>query len=314
MNLEADGIAGMLAEYEADYHTGMDVRRMAQLLYEETCGYPFLVSRLCKLMDEEIAGSGNFPEKKMAWTCAGFLEAVRILLGEKNTLFESMVNKLHELPELKEIIYGILFTGKESSYNALNQVIGTAEMLGFIKNANGVVAIANRIFETVFYDLFLTSAEAWSTDIYKAAIQDKNQFIHAGHLNMELVLERFVTHFDDLYGDRPDKFREEDGRRYFLLYLRPIINGTGNYYVESRTRNMERTDVIVDYRGEQMVVELKIRRGNAYHERGEEQLMEYLEHYHLKKGYMLSYNFIRNKEAGVRRIVLGDKVLVEAVV
>ena len=42
--------------------------------------------------------------------------------------------------------------------------------------------------------------------------------------------------------------------------------------------------------------------------------MEYLEHYHLKKGYMLSYNFNRNKEAGVRRIVLGDKVLVEAVV
>ena len=224
------------------------------------------------------------------------------------------MNKLHELPELKEIIYGILFTGKESSYNALNQVIGTAEMLGFIKNANGVVAIANRIFETVFYDLFLTSAEAWSTDIYKAAIQDKNQFIHDGHLNMELVLERFVTHFDDLYGDRPDKFREEDGRRYFLLYLRPIINGTGNYYVESRTRNMERTDVIVDYRGEQMVVELKIWRGNAYHERGEEQLMEYLDYYHLKKGYMLSYNFNRNKEAGVRRIVLGDKVLVEAVV
>lgn len=77
---------------------------------------------------------------------------------------------------------------------------------------------------------------------------------------------------------------------------------------------MERTDVIVDYRGEQMVVGLKIWRGNAYHERGEEQLMEYLEHYHLKKGYMLSYNFNRNKEAGVRRIVLSDKVLVEAVV
>lgn len=131
---------------------------------------------------------------------------------------------------------------------------------------------------------------------------------------MRLILEKFVMHFDEIYGDRQQTFIEEDGRRYFLLYLRPIINGAGNYYVESRTRNMERTDVIVDYRGEQMVVELKIWRGNAYHERGEEQLMEYLEHYHLKKGYMLSYNFNRNKEAGVRRIVLSDKVLVEAVV
>lgn len=131
---------------------------------------------------------------------------------------------------------------------------------------------------------------------------------------MDLLLERFVTHFDELYGDQPDKFKEEDGRRYFLLYLRSIINGTGNYYVESRTRNMERTDVIIDYRGEQSIVELKIWRGNAYHERGEEQLLEYLEHYHLKKGYMPSFNFNKKKEVGVKRMVLEDKVLVEAVV
>ena len=34
--------------------------------------------------------------------------------------------------------------------------------------------------------------------------------------------------FCDLYGDYPDQFKEEDGRRFFLLYLKPIINGTGN--------------------------------------------------------------------------------------
>ena len=74
-------------------------------------------------------------------------------------------------------------------------------------------------------------------------------------INMDLLLEKFVTHFGDLYGNHPDQFKEEDGRRYFLLYLKPIINGTGNYYIESRTRNMERTDVIIDYRGEQIVIE-----------------------------------------------------------
>ena len=177
-----------------------------------------------------------------------------------------------------------------------------------------MIVIANRIFETVFYNLFLTSAENRDTDIYKASIQDKNQFIYAGHLNMDLLLEKFVKHFDDLYGDCSDIFKEEDGRKYFLLYLRPIINGTGNYYVESRTRNMERTDVIVDYRGEKIVIELKIWRGNAYNERGERQLIDYLEHYHLKKGYMLSFNFNKNKKTGVNRVVLGDKVLIEAVV
>ena len=40
--------------------------------------------------------------------------------------------------------------------------------------------------------------------------------------------------------------------------LKPIINGTGNYYLEAQTRDERRTDVIVDYLGEQFIVELKI--------------------------------------------------------
>ena len=48
-----------------------------------------------------------------------------------------------------------------------------------------------------------------------------------------------------------------------------IINGTGNYYIEARTRNDERTDMIIDYLGHQYVIEMKIWRGNAYNERGE---------------------------------------------
>ena len=131
---------------------------------------------------------------------------------------------------------------------------------------------------------------------------------------MKLILEKFVIHFNDLFGDQESKFHEDDGRRYFLLYLRPIINGTGNYYIEAQTRNMERTDVIVDYQGEQFVIEMKVWRGNAYNTRGEAQLSDYLDYYYLKKGYMLSFNFNKKKEIGVKDIVFGDKLLVEAVV
>lgn len=314
MNFQAQEIAGMLKEYDEDYLLGMDVEEIAAMLFAYTSGYPFLVSRLCKLMDEQVAGSEGYLDKKAAWTHTGFLEAVKILLNEKNTLFESMVHKMYEYPELEEMVYSILFTGKEIPYHSLNYILELATMLGFIKNERGTVAIANRIFEMVFYNWFLTSAEVQVTDIYKEAVRDKNQFINSGHLNMELLLEKYVVHFNDLYGDRPDTFKEEDGRRYFLLYLRPIINGVGNYYIEAETRNMERTDVIIDYRGEQFVIELKIWRGNAYHERGEKQLRDYLEYYHLEKGYMLSYNFNKKKEIGVKHRKVGNKILVEAVV
>lgn len=42
--------------------------------------------------------------------------------------------------------------------------------------------------------------------------------------------------------------------------------------------------------------------------------MEYLNHYHLEKGYVLSFNFNKKKQVGLKHIRLGDKLLVEAVV
>jgi hypothetical protein len=159
MRFSQEEIEGMLKDYEEDHDTGMDTRKMAERIYDHTAGYPFLVSKICKIIDEEIAGSEDFPDEKAAWTYEGFLEADRILLGEKNVLFESMVNKLYDFPELKDMVYSILFTGKEIPYFALNQTIELAELFGFIKNDNGAAVIANRVFEMVFYKLFLKSPE-----------------------------------------------------------------------------------------------------------------------------------------------------------
>ncbi len=314
MSFSVKDIEGMLFDYENDNRTGMSIRKMAQMLYDYTDGYPFLVSRLCKLIDEHVAGDAVFPDKSSAWTKEGMLEAVNILLHEKNTLFDSLIGKIDAYMELREMIHALLFRGQSILYNPDDGITELAMMFGFVKIEDGNVRVANRIFETRLYNYFLTTARVQGSDMYKAATLDKNQFVENGHLNMRLVLEKFVRHFDDLYGDQNQEFYEEDGRRYFLLYLRPIINGRGNYYIEAQTRNRERTDVIVDYGGEQIVVELKLWHGNAYNLRGEAQLLDYLEYYHLDKGYMLSFNFNKHKEIGIKEITINSKTLIEAVV
>ncbi len=313
MSFSVQDIAGMLAEYENDYKTGMNIELISKLIYDYTSGYPFLVSRICKLIDERITGSQNYFDRKAAWTKAGILEAVKLLLSEKNTLFESLVNKLIDYPQLKKLIYSILFEGKEITYNTDNYVIDIASMFGFVKNVQGILTVSNRVFEIRLYNLFLSEEEN-ENQMFLAGITEKNQFIQNGRLNMREILRKFVVHWEDLYNTMDEKFIEDNGRKFFLLYLKPIINGTGNYYIESQTRNNRRTDVIVDYKGEQFVIEMKIWRGEVYHKRGELQLSEYLEYYHLKEGYMISFNFNKKKQTGVREIKLGDKILIEAVV
>lgn len=315
MGFSREEIAGMLKEYETDWNTGMNIEEMSGLIYDYTSGYPYLVSALCKNMDEKVIGTENYYERRAVWTKEGFMEAVKCILSEKSPLFESLINKLNDYPELKEVIYCLLFQGQSVAYNADNMATDMLLMFGFIKVEQGMIQIANRIFETRLYNYFLTLPKAQSGEIYKLALRNKEQFIQNGRLDMTRILEKFVVHFNDIYGERDERFVEEDGRRYFMLYLKPIINGVGNCYVEAQTRNQERTDMIIDYLGEQFIVELKIWRGNAYRERGEEQLSGYLDYFHLNKGYMLSFNFNKKKEIGVKEIVLKDsKVLIEAVV
>ena len=95
--------------------------------------------------------------------------------------------------------------------------------------------------------LNLFTAEASGSDVYSQGGSDRNGFIKNGLLNMDLVLKKFVEYFTEICSEKDAKFVEKYGRKFFLLYLKPIINGTGNYYLEAQTRDERRTDVIVDY-------------------------------------------------------------------
>lgn len=185
MSFSIQDIAGMLKEYESDYGTGMKINEIAGLIYDYTAGYPYMVSYLCKFLDERLPGKEDFPDRSAAWTKEGMVEAVKDLVGKPNTLADDMVKKLADYPQLRQMMKDILFNGGEYLYNSLNSVIRMAAMFGLIKEQAGHVVIANRIMETQLYNLFL-SEEYMDSMSYKAAVLDKNQFIENGFLNMEL--------------------------------------------------------------------------------------------------------------------------------
>ena len=45
-----------------------------------------------------------------------------------------------------------------------------------------------------------------------------------------------------------------------------------------------------------------------------QQIIEYMDYFGLAMGYMLSFNFNKNKESGVKQVYVGDKLLYEATV
>lgn len=311
MSLSESGIKGMLEEYEADHHTGMDMAGMARQIREYTNGYPFLVSRICQLIAEQVRDeAGQSP----VWSQFGLDEAIKLLLSENNTLFQSLTKNLNNCPNLRAAIRSILMEGTKITYNAQQDEIVQMQMYGLIRNDHNIVRVANRIFETMLYNLFLSEEELKNNVFSRAGDLAKNQFVMDGRLNVRLILERFIETYTEIFGPLKERFKEKDGREHFLLYLKPIINGTGNYYIEAQTRDQTRTDVIIDYLGQRSIIELKIWRGSRYNSKGEQQISEYLDYYGLSTGYMLSFNFNESKKPGVKRVEIGDKVLFEGTV
>ena len=313
MSLSIEGIKGMLDEYEADHNTGMDTAEIAKEIREYTNGYPYLVSRICQIIDEKLIPE-PFNDLTQAWTEYGIDEAVKRILQEDNTFFDSVMGKLVNMPELKESLRNILMRGETVAYLPDDEEQRLLRMYGFIYNNHNTVAVSNKIFEMRLYNYFIGESRK-NEDLKQLAAADKTTFRRAdGTLDIRLIMEHFIEEHNRIHKGETRKFLEQEGRERFLTYLSPIINGTGTYSIEEQTRDHKRMDVVVHYLGKRYIIEMKIWHGAKYNEDGEKQVIGYLDYFGLRIGYMLSFCFNKNKKTGVEEIKLGDKILIEGIV
>ncbi len=314
MSLSVYGIRGMLDEYEADHHTGMDTAIIAGNIRAYTNGYPYLVSRICEVIDEKLVPE-RFDSLQKAWTSYGVDEAVKMILSETgNSLFDSLTGKLTNYPDLKDKLRRILLRGEAFAWLPYDEEQQQLFMYGFIRNNHNTVAVSNRMFEMLLYTHFIGESNH-NNELKQNASEIKSIFVaEDGWLDVPKIMEHFIRVHHRIHKEDSEKFLEEEGRERFITYIAAVINGTGTYSIEEQTRDHRRMDLVIHYLGRRYIVELKIWRGERYNEEGEKQICDYLDYFGLSTGYMLSFNFNKNKKPGVYPIHIGEKLLYEGVV
>jgi hypothetical protein len=283
-------IATMLRQYEADYQTGMDILEIAREIYEYTSGYPYLVSSICRYIDEML---------NKDWSSKGVQEAVKLVLSEGSTLFDDVIKNLESNQDLYQYIYELLIMGVAKKYSVNNLVLAWGIMFGFLKKNNeDKIVVANRIFELQIADYFVEK-DALKHHNKSVSGVLRQDVVENGHFNMELCLRKFAEHYRQLFTEADIPFLERHGRLIFLSYLQPLINGAGFYHIESQLTDLRRMDIVVDYCSQQFIIELKLWRGKAAHQEVYTQLAAYLRDKGAQEGYLLSFDFRR--EAKKRR-------------
>ena len=190
-------------------------------------------------------------------------------------------------------MYSVSVNSVSYSFSLLHPMVNMGNMFSYIRNKDGHVVIHNLIFEEALF-LYFTLDYAIKNSSKLSPFQ--LNYVRNGHLNMEHVITRFADLMHQEYRKNDTEFLEHQGRLIFLSFLKPIINGTGFYYVEPQTRDNRRMDLVVTYDRQEFIIELKIWHGDKYEEKGRDQLSGYLATRGLNEGFLVTFDFSKDKQ------------------
>jgi hypothetical protein len=281
MSFSAKEIETMLVAYENDHHTGVNISEIAKEIHFYTSGYPYLVSRICLLIETKLDRN---------WTAMGVQEAIKLILNEESTLFDDMIKKSEENPDLGFLLFDLTVGRIKYPYNVDDPVMKFGLMFGFLSRKTDGLQIHNRIFEIRITDYFIAkNLRNWRER--NIAQSPANEIIKNNVFDMELCLTKFKRHYSEIYTDKDLNFLERDGKLLFLTYLKPLINGAGFYHFEPETRDHGKIDLVIDFLKQQFILELKIWNGDSKHKDAYEQLANYLKSKNMDSGYLLTFDF-----------------------
>jgi len=302
MSFNPAEISTMLADYSNDKNIEMDIPAIADRLYYYTSGYPYLVSKMCKVIDEIL-----IPEKRAEkWNLEAIDTSFRYLINKAytTTLFDDMIKNLENNSLLYDFVFEVLMGSKSFTYDVDNPEINLAAVYGIIGMEKNLVKIHNLIFEQRL-SLYMASKLTTSQTYYIP--NSDPEYFNDHNLDIQTIFLRFRTFMRENYSQRDEKFIEREGRLLFLAFLKPILNGKGFEFKEPVVGDERRMDIVIVYENKRYVIELKRWYGEKSHQKGLQQLSDYLDIYSLKKGYLLIYDFRKEKDYREETIQFKDK-------
>ena len=283
MNLQPSEIKPMLDEYAADRGIKMDTTAIAKRLFYYTSGYPYLVSRMCKMLDEKTIPMFKDNE----WIVEDLETAVNELVQESNSNFDTLVKNLENNEPLYRLVYSVAIDSENMRFSIHNQMMNLGILYGIFADRKGL-AIHNRIYHQVI-------VEYMTANMHVAQLAKGSDFGYGyknddDSLNMEAVLLGFQAFMKKEYNKKDRDFLEKNGRLVFLAFLKPIINGSGYDFKEPQVSEEKRLDVVITYLQYKYIAELKIWRGQKAHEKGILQLNDYLDSQAVNEGFLVIFD------------------------
>jgi hypothetical protein len=292
MELQPHEIVPMLEDYCQEQNVSMNTEGVAHALFYYTSGYPYLVSAMCKIVDEEIMSKRVVDADKIGaervWTEFDIETAAdKLIKAERSTTnFDTLIKNLENNADLYSVVYRLVIENEPFNYNIHDPIIHFGFQHGIFKNSTGL-NIHNRIYREIIANYMTSKTITSGQSLYLGTSEP--YLLADNALDMRKVLLKFQELMKIEYSKKDSTFIERNGRLVFLAFLKPIINGKGYAFKEPEVSEERRMDIAVSFFQHKYIVELKMWRGNASHKKGLLQLSDYLDRQHQNQGFMVIF-------------------------
>lgn len=307
MSFSIEEIGTMLDDYVENKGVKLAKEYFAKRLFFYTSGYPFLVSKLCKIIDEKLMIG-----EELKWDKEYMDLAIKEILKDDNTNFDSLIKNLENNEELYNLVKRIVLDNESITFVKTDTIVNIGSIYGILKEESGNCRINNKIYEQLIYNHMMMKVIREDKKSTMSNYNYKLNFIKEdGSLDVKRILIKFSEFMKHKYSEKRETFLEADGRLLFLAFISPIINGVGFAFKEVQGGEEKRFDIVITYNKRMYILELKKWNGESYHKKGLMQLGEYLEQYDLNEGYLLIFDLRKEKDQRGRieeRVVtIGEK-------
>jgi energy-coupling factor transporter ATP-binding protein EcfA2 len=292
MELQPNEIVPMLEDYCQEQQVTMDTEGVAEALFYYSSGYPFLVSAMCKWIDEQLLPTKlahpNTIGTEREWTVFDVETAADYLIrsSRNTTNFDTLIKNLENHPDLYDLVYRMVIENEFIPYNNYAPLISLGLLHGIFRNGQGV-NIHNRIYREIIVNYMTVKTITEKKSLHIEATE--SYLLANNQLDMRKVLLKFQELMQIEYSKKDSLFVERNGRLLFLAFLKPIINGKGYAFKEPEVSEERRMDIAVTFFQHKYILELKMWRGDKAHKKGLMQLTDYLERQKQPQGYLVIF-------------------------
>jgi AAA domain len=274
-------------------HTALTGQRFepdaAATIYELSQGQPWLVNALADRIVER-----DLRDRSVPVTVAHVESAKESLIQERRTHLDSLVAKLRE-PRVRRILDPML-AGERTPGDVLDDDFAYVLGLGLVREHRGHFEIANPIYREV-----VPRALAYVQQMQIANEPSEYQR-EGGSLDMPKLMAAWQTFWrkDGHLAAEGFGYRESGPHLMLMAFLQRVVNGGGRI---DREYGLGRgaLDLLVEWRRERHVIEVKLRRDSETEEEALGQVVRYLDGLGLDDGWLVMFD-LRSSQPWEKRL------------